>query len=278
MKKILLIFMLFLSYLSATNIDIDKSSNIDILGSSEIFIDYSKKLTIDKIIENKVSFSKIDSSTKKFGYSPDFKVWIKFTLHNIENEAILKIIEFDNPLVTNINFYENNNLKESEGLLNKSIENSNTAIIFMSAYCDDETLDKAAKIEPFAYLVKPFNRNDLKSSMNIATYKLQKRSEKIDENGKYKLSHEYYYFLEPYLKVYFKNQEIDLTKNERLFLEILIKAKGEVVRFSEIENFIWFDKQISDSTLRTLMHRTTSKFNHKIIKSVSSIGYKINFS
>ena len=63
-------------------------------------------------------------------------------------------------------------------------ENSNTAIIFMSAYCDDETLDKAAKIEPFAYLVKPFNRNDLKSSMNIATYKLQKRSEKIDENGK----------------------------------------------------------------------------------------------
>jgi hypothetical protein len=33
---------------------------------------------------------------------------------------------------------------------------------------------------------------------------------------------------------------------------------GEVVRFSEIENFIWFDKQISDSTLRTLMHRTTS--------------------
>ena len=157
-------------------------------------------------------------------------------------------------------------------------ENSKTAIIFMSAYCDDETLDKAAKIEPFAYLVKPFNRNDLKSSMNIATYKLQKRSEKIDENGKYKLSHDYYYSLEPFLKVYFKNQEIDLTKNERLFLEILIKAKGEVVRFSEIENFIWFDKQISDSTLRTLMHRTTSKFNHKIIKSVSSIGYKINFS
>ena len=50
--------MLFLSYLSATNIDIDKSLNIDILGSSEIFIDYSKKLTIDKIIENKVSFQK----------------------------------------------------------------------------------------------------------------------------------------------------------------------------------------------------------------------------
>jgi hypothetical protein len=131
--------MLFLSYLSATNIDIDKSSNIDILSSSEIFIDYSKKLTIDKIIENKVSFSKIDSSTKKFGYSPDFKVWIKFTLHNIENEAILKIIEFDNPLVTNINFYENNNLKESEGLLNKSIERKSVNPVFHIKLEKDET-------------------------------------------------------------------------------------------------------------------------------------------
>ena len=130
--------MLFLSYLSATNID-DKSSNIDILSSSEIFIDYSKKLTIDKIIENKVSFSKIDSSTKKFGYSPDFKVWIKFTLHNIENEAILKIIEFDNPLVTNINFYENNNLKESEGLLNKNIERKSVNPVFHIKLEKDET-------------------------------------------------------------------------------------------------------------------------------------------
>lgn len=165
--------MLFLSYLSATNIDIDKSSNIDILGSSEIFIDYSKKLTIDKIIENKVSFSKIDSSTKKFGYSPDFKVWIKFTLHNIENEAIFKIIEFDNPLVTNINFYENNNLKESEGLLNKSIERKSVNPVFHIKLEKDETKTY--------YIEASSKKTSLSLKLNLYSYEAFYKQEIIQQ-------------------------------------------------------------------------------------------------
>ncbi|WNL28839.1 7TM diverse intracellular signaling domain-containing protein [Aliarcobacter cryaerophilus] len=173
MKKTLLIFMLFLSYLSATNIDIDKSSNIDILSSSEIFIDYSKKLTIDKIIENKVSFSKIDSSTKKFGYSPDFKVWIKFTLHNIENETILKIIEFDNPLVTNINFYENNSLKESEGLLNKSIERKSVNPVFHIKLEKDETKTY--------YIEASSKKTSLSLKLNLYSYEAFYKQEIIQQ-------------------------------------------------------------------------------------------------
>ena len=165
--------MLFLSYLSATNIDIDKSSNIYILSSSEIFIDYSKKLTIDKIIENKVSFSKIDSSTKKFGYSPDFKVWIKFTLHNIENEAILKIIEFDNPLVTNINFYENNNLKESEGLLNKNIERKSVNPVFHIKLEKDETKTY--------YIEASSKKTSLSLKLNIYSYEAFYKQEIIQQ-------------------------------------------------------------------------------------------------
>lgn len=165
--------MLFLSYLSATNIDIDKSSNIDILSSSEIFIDYSKKLTIDKIIENKVSFSKIDSSTKKFGYSPDFKVWIKFTLHNIENEAILKIIEFDNPLVTNINFYENNNLKESEGLLNKNIERKSVNPVFHIKLEKDETKTY--------YIEASSKKTSLSLKLNLYSYEAFYKQEIIQQ-------------------------------------------------------------------------------------------------
>ncbi len=172
MKKILLIFILFLSYLSA-NIDIDKASNIDILSSSEIFIDYSKKLTIDKIIENKVSFSKIDSSTKKFGYSPDFKVWIKFTLHNIENEAILKIIEFDNPLVTNINFYENNSLKESEGLLNKSIERKSVNPVFHIKLEKDETKTY--------YIEASSKKTSLSLKLNLYSYEAFYKQEIIQQ-------------------------------------------------------------------------------------------------
>lgn len=59
----------------------------------------------------------------------------------------------------------------------------------MSAYCDDETLSQAAITEPFAYLVKPFNRNDLKSILKMLTYKLQKKSTyDYSIDGKFKLS------------------------------------------------------------------------------------------
>ena len=95
-------------------------------------------------------------------------------------------------------------------------------------------------------------------------------------DGKFKLSHDYYYSLNDYLRIYYENQEIVLTKNERLFLEVLLNAKGELVPFSTIEHYIWVDKSISDSTLRTLMYRLRSKFNHKLIETVNTLGCKIN--
>ncbi|MCT7609736.1 response regulator [Aliarcobacter butzleri] len=156
-------------------------------------------------------------------------------------------------------------------------EIENTPIIFMSAYCDDETLSQAAEIEPFGYLVKPFNRNDLKSTMNIVVYKLQKKStNNYLSDGKIRIANNYFYSLSDYLKIYYENQEIELTKNERLFLEVLISAKGELVTFSDIEHYIWFNKTVSDSTLRTLIYRLRSKLNHKIIETISSLGCRIN--
>ena len=61
-----------------------------------------------------------------------------------------------------------------------------------------------------------------------------------------------------------------------LFLEVLISAKGELVTFSDIEHYIWFNKTVSDSTLRTLIYRLRSKLNHKIIETISSLGCRIN--
>ena len=116
MKKILFIFIIFISSLFANTIDVNKSFSKEILSSSQIFIDDSKKLTINDISNNQVEFTDTNNTIKKFGYSPNFKVWVKFTLHNSENEPISKILEFDNSLVTNIVLYENENIINKEGL------------------------------------------------------------------------------------------------------------------------------------------------------------------
>ena len=119
MEKILFIFIIFISSLFANSIDINKSFSKEILSSSQIFIDDSKTLTIKEISNNQISFTDINDSIKRFGYSSNFNVWIKFTIHNTEDMPISKILEFDNSLVTNIVLYENELLINKEGLLNK---------------------------------------------------------------------------------------------------------------------------------------------------------------
>ena len=191
------------------------------------------------------------------------------------DEAISSFLD-KKPDIILMDIFLHNSLSGIE-VSKKINEISNTPIIFMSAYCDDEILSQAAKIEPFGYLVKPFNRNDLKSILNMVTYKLQKKSTyNYLVDGKFKISDDYYYSLDDYLKIYYENQEIPLTKHERLFLEVLLKAKGEIVPFSVIEHYIWFDKSISDSTLRTLIYRIRSKFNHKLIETITSLGCRIH--
>lgn len=150
-------------------------------------------------------------------------------------------------------------------------------IIFVSAYCDDQILSDAVTTEPAGYIVKPFNRNDIKTTLNLVVYKLDQKSTNDDAViNKYPLLYNYYYTFDEYLKIYYETQEIQITKNERLLLEILIKAKGTLVPFNIIEDYIWGNNTVSNSTLRTLLYRLRSKFEHKLIKTIPTIGCKLN--
>lgn len=109
-KWLVFIFIFFI-YSNAFEI----SSNIEkyeILNKSTIYIDYSKQLDFEQIKSN--DFTQNSEKTLSFGYSPKFNVWIKFTLSNNENNTIQKILEYANPLTTNIELYDS-----STGLINK---------------------------------------------------------------------------------------------------------------------------------------------------------------
>ena len=44
-------------------------------------------------------------------------------------------------------------------------------IIFLTAYCDAVTLERAKLVEPYGYLVKPFVPSDLHAAIQMALYK-----------------------------------------------------------------------------------------------------------
>ncbi|MBN1285472.1 MAG: GAF domain-containing protein [Anaerolineae bacterium] len=54
-------------------------------------------------------------------------------------------------------------------------------VIFLTAYADDEHLQRAKAAEPFGYIVKPFNERDLRSTIEMALYK-HKAEKKLRES------------------------------------------------------------------------------------------------
>jgi DNA-binding response OmpR family regulator len=207
------------------------------------------------------------NSLKKLGYEVSDIV--------TNYDETMESINSNKPDIILMDIFLKNSINGIE-ISEKINEKYDIPIIFLSAFCDDETLANAVKVEPVGYLVKPFNRNELKTTINLVAYKLQKKSI-FNCAGKLKITAKYYYNINNYLKIYYLDQEIPLTKNERLLLEILITAKGELVPFSTIEHFIWVEKSISDSTLRTLLYRLRNKFDHELIETIPSLGCKLNF-
>lgn len=119
----IIFLLLFSSTLFANIIDInEETKTLDILSKSEIYIDKNKNLTFEDIKNQNIKFEKNNKNILSYGYSPTFDVWIKFTLKNSSKKTIKKIIEYDNPLTTNVDFFDfNKNSIQKDGLLSKDI-------------------------------------------------------------------------------------------------------------------------------------------------------------
>jgi len=152
----------------------------------------------------------------------------------------------------------------------------NIEIIFLTAHLDDYNVDRAIEVDPVAYLSKPFNREELRIFLKIATQKINKNTKKINKNKNHIiLDHEFCYDMS-HNNLYCCDEPIHLTKKENDLLHILIKYKNSIVNFNTIENVVWPDKITNTNTIRTLVKRVRQKLKYKFIETVSSQGYKLH--
>jgi len=132
-KKFILIFtMIFTSMLYAETIVVDENTQkLEILSSSQIYIDKTRKLNIDDITKKDIGFKDNDKDLLSYGYSPDFDVWVKFTLKNNSDKPIQKILEYGNSMTTDVIFYDiESGIEIHEGHLHTDEERASINPVF----------------------------------------------------------------------------------------------------------------------------------------------------
>lgn len=134
MFYIKIIFLLLISssvYANSININ-EEIKFVSILQNAQIYIDKNRDKTIEDIKKMDILFENNQKNILSFSYSPNFDVWIKFTIFNNSDKTINKIIEYNNPLSTNIEFFDPNKNYQSQydGLLFDKVDKKTINPIF----------------------------------------------------------------------------------------------------------------------------------------------------
>ena len=148
-----------------------------------------------------------------------------------------------------------------------------TEVIFLTAHMDDYNVDRAIALNPVAYLSKPFQHEELRIFLKIASKKVLGQVHTTQRHPHhFPLDEEFCYNTETSL-LYCCDELLHLTKKEGELLYMLVKNKNRIVDTITIENLLWPDKSITPNTLRTLVRRLREKLKYRFIETVSGQGY-----
>ncbi|OEC85361.1 MULTISPECIES: methanogen output domain 1-containing protein [Methanobacterium] len=85
----------------------------------------------------------------------------------------------------------------------------NIPVIYITAYADEEILERAMVTEPYGYLLKPFNPRELKANIKMAIYKHKAETER-KELMKNRVMEDYYQFMIQGMNESKYNSEMDV--------------------------------------------------------------------
>jgi len=143
------------------------------------------------------------------------------------------------------------------------------SLIFLTAHSDEFTLEKANKCQPDGYILKPYNKEQIKVILSL------------DKTVPSAPDHTLCYLVDNYSfnsekKTLFLNQaiEIEIGPKALVLIALLCKTPNISISNTQIMQTI-YKKEVPIQTLRSLVHRIRQSTSLNLIKNVNSIGYKI---
>lgn len=144
-----------------------------------------------------------------------------------------------------------------------------TPIIILSAFSEKEKLLEAIDVGIDKYLIKPIDPDQLLQTLKLVSSVLLEQGDVVELGFGYQFDKS--------KRVLIKDgKTIFLTKKELLFISILVKNLGVFVLHEEIKKYVWTNKKVTDSAIRTFIKRVREKTDKEFIKNIPGLGYKIN--
>ena len=147
----------------------------------------------------------------------------------------------------------------------------NTPVIVMSSDYSIDTIQMAFSIGCSDYLKKPFDLKELE----LRIKRFIKPIIKPIFNpipSLIVLSNHYSFDMSSSKLLYDGNVQI-FTKNELLFLSLLISKRNQIVNEAEISQYVWNTTYIENTTIRSLISRIRKKMKENFIQSIRGFGY-----
>ena len=131
-------------------------------------------------------------------------------------------------------------------------EREDLPLIFLTSHSDAATVERAKKVKPDAYIVKPFERADLYTAIEIAFSNYSekeagKKDEPKDEKNNFILK-DSIFIKKDYILIKVKFDEIKWLKSEGNYVELHCDVKKHLVR-SSLREFL--DKLPSSTFIQT---------------------------
>lgn len=149
-------------------------------------------------------------------------------------------------------------------------KNDKTLIIVTSIHKKFEDLRKSIHLGVSDYLLKPFDFNELKRTIERCAQIFEKTNEK-----KELLAFDLYYdWLNK--KIQTNCEIINLTKKEIVFIELLLVNKGRNLGYSEINFKLNTKKVLTSATqngIKNIVFRLKKKLKRNIFENIAGFGY-----
>lgn len=158
-------------------------------------------------------------------------------------------------------------------------QTSDVPIIMVTA--KDDVMDKVTGLDTGAddYVTKPFAIEELLARIRVALKRRERPQEKgSSQNGP--VSAGFLSLDGESHRVYFKTEEIELTKREFDLLEYLLKNKNLVLTREQILEHVWGydyygDTNVVDVYVRYLRSKIDEPYGQKFINTVRGVGYSL---